>query len=312
LKQIVNKRRKSLHFKNISRGNMPYIQNNPSRPLRLVAHGLQIVKWALTHPDALFHPELYYSHIELSLTTNCTLRCRGCCHFTPCFEKEAYTPASQIIEDCRRLLNGIQWVDIFRVLGGEPLLYPELTRVVEFLLQSPKIGFVEIVTNGTLAPKKELLALFPHKRLNILISNYGALSSHIGDFAAVPPTNLTVLPTDQTWLDHGDLTFRNRSEPALRKQYSCCDKDKAVLTDGKLFNCACSAFGSRLGAFSLAPDEYIDLREINDPQKLTARLLRQRRLGYYTACNYCNRGTDRLVSIPPALQLEKDEILKLY
>jgi len=259
--------------------------------------------WYASHLDFFLHSGLYYSNIELAVTTNCTLRCKNCCHYIPRYARTPYTPAEIMIGDLQKLLGSIRWVDEFRVLGGEPLLHPELDKIVSFLLDSKKIGRVEIVTNGTLSPSQRLLDLFPNDRLNIFVSDYGKLSCKVNEFALNQKINVTIPEPDDFWLDHGNLEFQNRTERELTNQYSKCSKDKCVMLNGILYNCASSAFGSDLKVFELKPDEYIDVHNSKSCKELQSKLSRFKRRNYFSSCNYCFWGTDKLLPIKAAEQI---------
>lgn len=108
-----------------------------------------------------------------------------------------------------------------------------------------------------------------------------------------------------SWFNHGDLTFKGRSEKELKKQYLNCSKDKCVFFNGKLFYCACSAFGSELNVFKIKETEYVDFRSSKNSNDMIIQLKQLKRKAYLTACNYCNWGTDSFIPIKVAEQIKK-------
>ena len=61
------------------------------------------------------------------------------------------------IKAIRKILEVVDEITIVRVLGGEPFLHPKLRDFIHFLVCSEKILNVQVVTNGTIAPKEELI-----------------------------------------------------------------------------------------------------------------------------------------------------------
>lgn len=82
----------------------------------------------------------------LSPTLRCNLRCKGCytLGYGRSYELE-YEVVDRILRECEDL--GIYFVTI---LGGEPLMYPHLFRMIE---EHPDI-FFQVYTNGTLVNKE--------------------------------------------------------------------------------------------------------------------------------------------------------------
>ena len=95
---------------------------------------------------------------EVHLTDKCNLNCAGCLHFSSLCKELNLLDINTYENDCQRiseLTNG-RIADI-RLLGGEPLLHPDIK---DFLVLTRKYfpeinisnqtGIIELVTNGTL------------------------------------------------------------------------------------------------------------------------------------------------------------------
>lgn len=89
---------------------------------------------------------------EVHITEHCNLNCKYCFHFSP-IAKEEYLPLEEYERDLIRLselFNGT--MHRITLLGGEPLLHPQ---VIEFIKTTRKyfpIGVIKILTNGILLP----------------------------------------------------------------------------------------------------------------------------------------------------------------
>lgn len=87
--------------------------------------------------------------VEIELTTNCNLRCKGCDRFCDSFPSSENMPIEMIdrfINDTVRLRY--KWKKI-AIMGGEPFLHPQIDKVLEKI--APLSGWVhriQVVTNG--------------------------------------------------------------------------------------------------------------------------------------------------------------------
>lgn len=87
---------------------------------------------------------------EVHITDHCNLNCRGCYHFSPLSE-ESFLATEEFERDLKRLLMlcGDQ-VSRITLLGGEPLLHPQVVDFFNIARKYfPKCG-IEVLTNGVL------------------------------------------------------------------------------------------------------------------------------------------------------------------
>jgi molybdenum cofactor biosynthesis enzyme MoaA len=87
---------------------------------------------------------------DIHVAEHCNLNCKGCEHFSTLAPKK-YLDAEIFERDCRRLseLTG-GWIDQIAVLGGEPLLHPQITSILSIARNCFPTGKILILTNGTL------------------------------------------------------------------------------------------------------------------------------------------------------------------
>lgn len=92
------------------------------------------------------------SYLEFHLTDHCNLNCKGCGHFAPLSE-ELFADLSNYKNDLNILKNLFANVETIVLMGGEPLLHPQLD---DFLYATrayfPKSN-IKIYTNGLLLPR---------------------------------------------------------------------------------------------------------------------------------------------------------------
>jgi len=89
--------------------------------------------------------------LEVNLTAHCNLACFGCDHASPVHPEE-YLDVNELAHDLAAL-SKVYNVFEFRLTGGEPLLHPELVRIVEVIRESGISDKITMVTNGVLLHK---------------------------------------------------------------------------------------------------------------------------------------------------------------
>lgn len=87
---------------------------------------------------------------ELALAEHCNLNCCGCDHFSPLAEPE-FANFEKIKKDFERLAELFgRRVASLMLLGGEPLLHPEITKILHMTRNTFPETLLDIVTNGVL------------------------------------------------------------------------------------------------------------------------------------------------------------------
>ena len=86
--------------------------------------------------------------LEYSAAYECNLRCAHCSHLSP-YTNEPLPSASSLAADLERLAPVLHTPE-FRLLGGEPLLNPELVQMARMVRESKIADRVAVTTNGLL------------------------------------------------------------------------------------------------------------------------------------------------------------------
>ncbi len=91
--------------------------------------------------------------LVLDVVKHCNLSCRGCGHLSPVFKKNVMGADS--LERDLSILTKYYHTDEVLILGGEPLLHPDLVSVLE-TVRDAKIGEkIKLLTNGLLLHKAD-------------------------------------------------------------------------------------------------------------------------------------------------------------
>lgn len=115
-------------------------------------------------PDGLIHSET----IEVTAVRGCNLSCRACSHTSPVLPPRSAVDPESVRRDLTILARSYR-SDHVRILGGEPLLHPDLLGVVTAIRQSGITDRVRIVTNGVLLPRQgpEFWAAFDEVHVSV-------------------------------------------------------------------------------------------------------------------------------------------------
>ncbi len=112
-------------------------------------------------------------YFETNIVDHCNLKCIGCTHFSNISEPKFVDATILYIHLCR--LNCIFGKIIkFRILGGEPLLHPDIINILNLSRKALPYSKIELVTNGLLLDKmsEEFFRALHENNISIQISNY--------------------------------------------------------------------------------------------------------------------------------------------
>ena len=251
-------------------------------------------------------------YVEVSVTTFCTLKCKNCTAYMPYIEKPCHLPFEELIIGADLYFKSIDYVGRFRILGGEPLVYPDLTKYIEYIGENyrDRIGELCIVTNGTIIPDSQLLSLAEKYHLTFFVSNYKKSGSHIATedkyekiLRLLENHNIKYYFSDnQKWLHLGSPKELSKNEgySSLADKFSDCRHYCRSIVEDKLFICATWAF-AYLGSIYRDPIDQligkgiIDLREFGIVSKeerfykwFEYDVLMNIPNGFIDFCKYCN------------------------
>lgn len=174
-------------------------------------------------------------YFELVLTTRCSLRCESCNNLMQYFDsKSAYTCSFEGISVALDAIFGVvDSIGSVRIIGGEPLLFKDIAKVVRKLENEPKVKSFNLVTNGTIKFKDELLgALADSKKSVVCISDYSKspnLTTKLYQKEIVEslesrqiPYNFTLNNEGDSWIEPGKIYKRNRSKADIIRNFKSC------------------------------------------------------------------------------------------
>ena len=100
-------------------------------------------------------PQLRLARFELNILDHCNLRCKGCDHFAA-IARERFVSVDNITSDLARMSEVFDGdVGRIEVLGGEPLLHPQLGQILTETRKCFPQTLIQLVTNGILLLQQE-------------------------------------------------------------------------------------------------------------------------------------------------------------
>jgi organic radical activating enzyme len=241
---------------------------------------------------------LFLFSITVVINSICSLSCKYCTSYMHSYpaDKRKNFPLSRIVEDIDRFFAAVDGVGTVTVMGGEPFLHPEISAIVQAILEKPNCGVISISTSGTCRIRKEQLVGMKNDRVNISFSNYlGSLNEKkqqlfhenvkLVQAEGIPHTVGVDMPQ---WIVPSTLYDRQRSTDTLiAKKSSCVMPPRCVqLKNGKLHPCD---FGSSVYNLGVAdyPADYVDVAATTSIQDLRKKIGEFLNASYYKVCGHC-------------------------
>lgn len=116
--------------------------------------------------------ELFVNSVIIS--TRCTMNCKHCSTMVPFIKDKENHSEEEIKHWLDNYFELVDYVRIINIYGGEPLVHPQLDKVIQLML-SYQDRFEQLVmtTNATILPKKSVLDLCQKHHILYQISDYG-------------------------------------------------------------------------------------------------------------------------------------------
>lgn len=241
--------------------------------------------------------DLYFG---VHIVEHCNLNCKNCCHYAP-LAKEEYLDINSYKKDCDQLsqLFGGEMLCI-NLMGGEPLLHPQITEFMRVTREAFPIGKIAIVTNGLLLPSMSEEFWEACKIFRIVISptcypvnfDYDGVKK-IADSKGVEYTPFNGAHNKQS----KQFTILNKQIGAAFGNFLSCPfaVDCTKLRNGKMYPCPQAAYALHLKKYfnldiQLSERDGIDIYSVKSGDELLEKLSRP-----IPFCRYCD-VTDKFIT----------------
>ncbi len=237
----------------------------------------------------LFHKRT----LELHVTDHCNLNCKGCSHYAPIAD-EFYIS----LEELEEYYNNIKsreliFFSTLRLMGGEPLLHPHITEIIELSRAYFSDINIVLVSNGISI--KEMPQKFWNacKENNIIISitkypiniNYNELTTFVKS-RGIQMTFYgdNIFPNFR----HIVLDGQGKQNPLKNYLICHCGGIYLQLREGKIYSCSQSAYIGIINKrfdmeFKHENNDYLILNQIKSIKEIKKYILKPK-----SFCRYCN------------------------
>lgn len=185
-------------------------------------------------------PNLRY--IEMIITTECNILCSNCSNGIPYTNRKTISYQA-FCEQLQSLLTHVSYIERFQLHGGEPLLNPEVHKMITLLDKTQKLLNIRIATNGTVIPNKETITALKDSRIVLAISSYYFNKERRKQLIDVCKRNNIryVLYDEQEW-------YRFEAQTGVINSFEACPINSfPCFFEGKVFLCSriCHLYGRR-------------------------------------------------------------------
>ena len=283
----------------------------------------RIDSYKKTHEAYFDDNKLYMRSVDVMVTTKCSLKCESCSNLMQYYKNPKDSDDIRTLDALEILSQNVDDISEFRIIGGEPLINRNWSKIVNGIIHNNPKRKIYIYTNGTVAPKDQQLKSFDSSDVNFIITDYGKLSRNADKLTErLDNHGITYVRTPaENWLDCATIKHHKRSVSELKEVFKqCCVKYVYTLLDGKLYRCPFIANADNLKAIPNNPANYVDLFSKNNDVKLQLKRLVQV-AKFFPGCDFCvgrpydpsgKVGYDGKGMIEPAIQAPYTIDYKVY
>ena len=268
-----------------------------------------------------YRREVVISQMSSSITSRCTLNCERCNVFMPYYKEHYDTTADELLQDMDLLFQRVDYLTSYFVFGGEPLLNKNLPEMLRRVYEKyhGRIGYMQIITNGTVVPSQELLEACEACKVKIRLSDYTRQVPYEKKLAEVKETldkskvewSMGVY---DTWLS---LEFPVVKKPIApnpeeaKKHMLACSQGCHMVGDGRLYYCGALCNAQRCGLWQLREGDYVDLEKSEGSLEQDKLRVLRYCLGdvdkkYISLCNVCwGAGADNPHEVVAGVQMKR-------
>lgn len=230
---------------------------------------------------------------EVHASEHCNLNCKGCYHFSP-LAKEEFLKKEEWEKDCKRLselYNGE--MEFISLMGGEPLLNPDINELLVICRKNFPVGDVSIITNGILLEKmnEDFWKVCRENNVTIRQTKYPIQLDFkkIEEKAKTEKVKFIYFNVGERSLGYQPITLTG-DEDAYNNYTNCYRVNTCIaFSHGKLYSCFIPAHIHHLKYFfgldiEICSDDGVDIYSVNTAEEIEKRLNEPLKM-----CRYCKR-----------------------
>ncbi len=269
-----------------------------------------------------FKGKICIGKVTTSVTTACTFNCQYCNMLMPYYKETKAYSCEMLCKDADMFFTLVDYVTSFVIIGGEPLIYKNLCSYLEYLgnRYGSRIANIQLITNGSILPSKELLNIVQKYNIEIRISDYTLTmpyESRLKKFVDMLENNQIkyIVFKQEEWLDFGfphEKISMGETKEELREHMLNCHGMCHWLHNGKYYYCSSAWSANECGIFELQEGDYLRLDElVKTPLEGKEALLKfhigELQHGYMSLCKYCRGfGDANNKTVKAGIQIKRE------
>lgn len=204
--------------------------------------------------------------IDTVITTRCTLKCKNCNIFISHVTEPQDISFNSLKDNFDVLFDSVDYIYEYTLLGGEPFVHEDIAEILKYLEETygNRIGRINIITNGTVVPNKDVLILLNKYNVSVHISDYTGTVPYSGKLDEVRRVlskneiEYYVIPNN-TWKDivYPNLNYIS-NDP--HNHMILCGHSTHSVGNGRLYWCDPAYAADCFMGFPSEEDDYLDLK----------------------------------------------------
>ncbi|MCI8981297.1 MAG: radical SAM protein [Hungatella sp.] len=245
--------------------------------------------------------KVYMDSIGFLSTTVCNLRCDACLNFTPYNKHPEHVKLEKAKQTLDFYFKAIDYVRFMSYTGGEPLLYPYINELLDYIGKNyrNKIYTIGMSTNCTIIPDDSTCEKLKKYNIHVFVDDY---SKYVEKSRNILPNLTEKLEKygiiycvnkgeDAYWIDLApfETDNTNLSEGELINYRDRCSVPYREVRDNKIYSCNYASFAIKAGILGDSENDYFDLSGYSEDHKkeLMEFILGYTEKGYVDFCKHC-------------------------
>lgn len=251
-----------------------------------------------------FEDELTFSVATFVISLKCTLQCRHCGQYINSYKKtdKINFHAERIKRDMDLFFDAVDSVGFVSIIGGEPFLHPDLSEIINYLLNKKNFGMIGITTNGICKITSEHLTTLQNDRTRVIFSNYCNVLSdaqkNLFDTNVNKVKNAGINYTIgiPLWGLPPTLKKQSLADDIKLSMKSNCSAVKTcqIIQNGIYYPCSSTA-SVHTHAVADYASEYVILDNAETSLALRKQIMAANNLPFYQSCEHCADGGGHLL-----------------
>lgn len=230
----------------------------------------------------------YFPYLEFHIADHCNLNCKACEHYAGLVKAPHYPDFERFSNDMHRLHELIDDIGRIRILGGEPLLNPEVSKYVRLSRELYPKAEIIVVTNGLLlkSMSSEFFDVMRETGAGISVSAYPPMRDKLQDLYQFLLGQRIPFGISHMYNEFTIKQTLNRHDHPQEIFLNCFQAHCHNLYEGKIAACFLpftTKYFNRYFQKELPEDGAIDLYDAS----LTTEILHKKLLFPFERCRYC-------------------------